>query len=343
MWLLYGANGTTGRILLRYWAEQRTAIDLPPPILAGRQESAIAALAKTYGLSYRTFGLETLLNQDFSGIRLIVNFAGPYEDTQAPWLRVCEAQGIAYLDISGEWRSLEALYENASRYAASGLVVITAAGFDTVAGEAALWAYRKKYPASKRLRLGIYAEGGFSAGTARSAFRMLPHGFWAYEAGQLIPSRNPLKLTLPQGSERVFWPATLAELKTFPAWQTIDRLETYVAVPPRYGRWTPLLERILLIAPIAGLMDHLLASQRLRLAGEMDLSARSYLFVEGEESQERLWIETEQAYLFTARSVLEVVRLYFQEGSWSGVGSAFHRYAEWLWERLSFQTGWWPV
>jgi len=342
MWLLYGANGTTGRILLRLRADQGTSHDLPPLIIAGRQEGPVSALARSYDLPYRVFDLKKLGEQDCSGIKLVVNFAGPYEDTQEPWLEACETYGIAYMDISGEWRSIGKLYEQASRFEKAGIPVIVAAGFDTIAGEASLSAYLNRYPDEKHLRVGIYAEGGFSAGTARSAFRILPHGLWAYEEGHFVRAGRPLKRRLPGGPERIFWPATLAELKTFPAWQNIKRLETYVAVPPRYGRWTPLLEKVTSVKPVARLLDRMLVSQRLRLAGEMDLGASSYLFVEGATgSEERLWVETQQAYVFTARAVLEVVRLYFEGGALPGVGSAFSRYAKQLWERLPFRVSWW--
>jgi len=343
MWLLYGANGTTGRILLRQWAEEGKRRDIPPPILAGRRAEVLSALGESYNLPTRAFTLKDLKKQDFQGIRLIVNFAGPYEDTQEPWLNLCLERGIDYVDISGEWRSIEALYERADRYAAAGRAVIVAAGFDTVAGEAALWAYRQKYPQAQRLRLGIYAEGGFSAGTARSAFRMLPHGFWGYEKGRFVPLRNMRKIALPDGRVRYFWPATLAELKTFPAWQEIERLETYVAVPPRYARWTQLLAGIAAIAPAARFLDRLIASQRLRLATEMDLSAPSFLFVEAEDTPERLWLQTPQAYAFTAEAVLEVVRLYFQQGAQPGVRSAFSQYPQALWKSLPFQARFQPA
>jgi len=343
MWLLYGANGTTGRILLRQWAEKGKKRDIPPPILAGRQTDVLAALGESYNLPTRAFTLKDLNRQDFSGIQLIVNFAGPYEDTQESWLNLCLERDIDYMDISGEWRSIGALYEQAKRYAAAGRAVIVAAGFDTVAGEAALWAYRQKYPQAQRLRLGIYAEGGFSAGTARSAFRMLPHGFWAYEKGHFIPLRNSLRVPLPDGRALTFWPATLAELRTFPAWQKIERLETYVAIPPRYARWTQVLERITAIAPVAQLLDRFIASQRLRLATEMNPSAQSFLFVEAESIPERLWLQTRQAYVFTAEAVLEVVRLYFLLGAQPGVQSAFSRYPQALWERLPFQVSFQPA
>lgn len=343
MWLLYGANGTTGRILLRQWAEEGKKRGIPPPILAGRQADVLSALGESYNLSTRVFTLKDPEKQDFSGIQLVVNFAGPYEDTQEPWLALCLERGLDYLDISGEWRSIGALYEQTDRYAAAGRAVIVAAGFDTVAGEAALWAYQQKYPQARRLRLGIYAEGGFSAGTARSALRMLPHGFWAYEKGQFVPLRNSLRVPLPNRQVRHFWPATLAELRTFPAWHEIERLETYVAVPPRYARWTQLLEGITTIAPVARLLDRLIASQRLRLATEMDLSALSFLFVEAEGLPERLWVQTSQAYVFTAKAVLEVVQLYFQQEVQPGVQSAFSRYPQALWKNLPFQMSSQPV
>jgi len=116
-----------------------------------------------------------------------------------------------------------------------------------------------------------------------------------------------------------------------------------VAVPPRYARWTQLLEGIAAIAPAARLLDCLIASQRLRLATEMDLSAPSLLFVEAEDTPERLWLQTPQAYAFTAEAVLEVVRLYFQQGAQPGVRSAFSQYPQALWKSLPFQVRFQPA
>jgi short subunit dehydrogenase-like uncharacterized protein len=48
--LLYGANGYTGELIARYAVEKGF-----PPILAGRNEAAVAALARELALEYCIF------------------------------------------------------------------------------------------------------------------------------------------------------------------------------------------------------------------------------------------------------------------------------------------------
>ena len=52
-WMIYGANGYTGRLTAREAVRRGMR-----PILAGRNEAEIRSLAKDLGLEYRVFGLD---------------------------------------------------------------------------------------------------------------------------------------------------------------------------------------------------------------------------------------------------------------------------------------------
>lgn len=335
MWLLYGANGTSGRLLLDIW--QKAWPNLPPPFLAGRDPIALRALSEQYGLPYGVFSLTQLASTALpSELRLIVNFAGPYAHTAAPWLAFCRERGLAYLDICGEWPVLQTHYEAEATYRQTQVPVILGAGYDTVAGEASLYFFRQRYPAARKLHLGIYAQGGFSAGTVQSALQTLPHRYRHWEGGQLrLSPFQSLSRPLPTGQTRTFWKATLAELLTYPAWNIdLQQLTTWVALPRRYMRWLPLLEKVFAWMPFQTKLQELIRSRRPQLAKQMDLSAQCYTFVEADETPERLYVRTPQAYVFTAWAVLQSVQLFLAEGTQPGVQSAFARWRERLWQAL---------
>lgn len=335
MWLLYGANGTSGRLLLDIW--QKTWSELPAPLLAGRDPVALQALSEQYTLPYKAFSLKELANAALPAeLRLVVNFAGPYVHTAQPWLTFCREKGLAYLDICGEWPVLQAHYEAEATYRQAQIPVLLGAGYDTVAGEATLYFFRQRYPTAQKLHLGIYAQGGFSAGTVQSALQTLPHRYRHWEGGQLqLSPFQSLKRPLPTGQIRTFWKATLAELLTFPTWNPdLQQLTTWVALPRRYMRWLPLLEKVFAWAPFQTKLQELVRSRRPQLAKHMDLSAQCYTFVEAEGISERLYVRTPQAYVFTAWTALQSVRLFLEEGAEPGVQSAFARWRERLWQAL---------
>lgn len=340
--MLYGANGTTGRLFLEVWHKSGT--ELPPCVLAGRSAHALRSLAEKYNLPYQTFTLDELPHLSLQGApKIIVNFAGPYAYTARPWLDYCLRKGIAYMDISGEWRVLADMYAQQEAFREAGVPVIPSAGFDTVIGEGAVYAFRQKYPQARALHLGIYARGGYSAGTVRSALVTLPHGYFYWERGALRPvGFSGVERRLANGKVYHFWRATLAELVTLPAWMPdLEALHTWVALPPRYMRWRPFLEKVFAWQPfmegILGLVD----TQRARLAREMDLEAPSCTFVEAPAVPEWLYVASRQPYVLTAWAVLQSLQLFFGEGAAPGVQSAFGRWKEKLWEGIpGLQTLW---
>jgi len=80
-WMIYGANGYTGELIAREAAARGLR-----PILAGRDATAVAALANELGLAHRSFpaGAPALAE-----VGLMLNCAGPFSATAAPLMRVC--------------------------------------------------------------------------------------------------------------------------------------------------------------------------------------------------------------------------------------------------------------
>ncbi|MGH7449321.1 MAG: hypothetical protein ACRELT_17240, partial [Longimicrobiales bacterium] len=79
--LLYGANGYTGRLIL----ERALGIGLRP-LLAGRNAAEVGELAGGHGLEHRAFGLDDTraLDEALSHVSVVLHAAGPFVHTAAP-------------------------------------------------------------------------------------------------------------------------------------------------------------------------------------------------------------------------------------------------------------------
>src|SRR3546814_640512 len=80
-WMIYGANGYTGRMMVAEAVKRGLR-----PVLAGRNGAELNALAAEYGLPTRVFALQAGdgLKAGLSGIGLVLHCAGPFSATSAP-------------------------------------------------------------------------------------------------------------------------------------------------------------------------------------------------------------------------------------------------------------------
>ena len=112
--LLYGANGYTGELIARLASSYGLK-----PILAGRNQNKLAALASELGLSYRVFGLEESekLEAAFMEVPLVINAAGPFIFTLKPMIEACLKTKRHYLDINGDINCFEQIktYNDAAK------------------------------------------------------------------------------------------------------------------------------------------------------------------------------------------------------------------------------------
>src|SRR5690606_7341314 len=98
-WMIYGANGYTGRLVAEA-AQQRGLA----PVLAGRNAAAVEQLGHDLGLPWRAFALDQpqAVRHGLAGIGLVLHCAGPFSQTAAPMLEACLEVRAHYLDITGE-------------------------------------------------------------------------------------------------------------------------------------------------------------------------------------------------------------------------------------------------
>ena len=248
--LLYGANGYTGRLILDAALEKGLLVTV-----AGRRREAIEPLAKERGLPFLVFGLDEAprrLAERVAPFGALLLAAGPFSRTSAPALAACLAARVPYLDITGEIAVLEAVFARHPEAVRAGVPLLPGVGFDVVPSDCLAAALAAALPGAVRLELA-FRGFGLSGGTARTMLEGLPKGALARVDGKLVavppawktrtvpfPDRTRLAVTIPWGDLSTAYRST-----------GIPNIETYVAMPPvRVAdlRWAgPLL-------PLAGLL-----------------------------------------------------------------------------------------
>jgi short subunit dehydrogenase-like uncharacterized protein len=203
-WLIYGANGYTGKLVARLAVRRGEH-----PVLAGRSAGPVGRLAAELGLKHRVFGLDepTALRHGLDGISVVAHCAGPFLATARQMALACCDVGTHYLDITGEIDVFEQLHGLDDRAAKAGVVLLPGAGFDVVPTDCLALTVAAALPGADTLDLAFLpGTGGPSGGTARTAVAMLGSGGRARVNGVItpVPVRwKSLRADFPSGPRTV--------------------------------------------------------------------------------------------------------------------------------------------
>jgi short subunit dehydrogenase-like uncharacterized protein len=229
-WMIYGANGYTGRLI----AQEARARGLTP-ILAGRG-SAVAELAQELGFAHRRFDLadSDAIRAGLDGVGLVLHCAGPFSATSAPMLEGCLAAGAHYLDITGEIDVFAQCHAQDARARERGVVVLPGAGFDVVPTDCLAAMLKRDLPTATHLVLAFEAGGGPSPGTAKTSVEGLGKGGRVRVDGEVrrVPlawkTRSFVRDGLPRTAMTIPW----GDVYTAHVSTGIPNVEVYMAVPP---------------------------------------------------------------------------------------------------------------
>lgn len=181
-WLIYGANGYSGRLIARLAVERGHK-----PILAGRSAQKVEDLARDLGLPSRAFSLDdpAATREGLAGVAAVVHAAGPFSQTARPMVEACLDRRAHYLDITGEVEVFEAIADLDGQAREGGVVLLPGAGFDVVPSDCLAAMLAARVPEPRYLDLAIRMSGGPSAGTARTMVEGLGKGGLIRRDGRL--------------------------------------------------------------------------------------------------------------------------------------------------------------
>lgn len=263
--VLFGATGYTGRLTAR--ALHARGIDFA---IAGRNRSRLEALAgETGDPEIHVSGVDDVgaLTRAVEGSRVLISCVGPFVDLGDAAVEAALGAGVHYIDSTDEGdfiARLLARFDDRAR--AAGITLAPAFGFDEVPADVAatLAAQDLRDP---EVDLTYAVPTTFSAGTARSALRILPR------EGQWIEGGRALRIRMGRRSRWVPMPpplgpklavsAPLAIGYLAPLHLETRALRVYVTVSPARRMAAsvllPLVRMAMAVRPLRGAADLLVA------------------------------------------------------------------------------------
>lgn len=163
--LIYGATGYTGKLTAR--AAKRQGLK---PILAGRSEEKVKALAQDLGFEWRAFDLSetSKLDAALKEVDVVLHVAGPFSATSKPMADACLRTKTHYLDITGEIAVFEALAARNAEAKGAGIMLLPGVGFDVVPSDCLAAHVKRRLPDAEDLKMYIGGLAGVSRGTAKT-------------------------------------------------------------------------------------------------------------------------------------------------------------------------------
>lgn len=236
--LIYGANGQTGQLVV----DALLARGLKP-VLGGRNDARVKALAEARGLRHRIFDLDDRngLDHGISGFRLVVNLAGPFVGTSTALAQGCLRVGAHYADISAELADFRSLQPLAERASDSGVMLLPGIGFGFLITECLALHAWQRHRAAVQMQVGIrYSHHGQSRGSLKTLLENPALPGFRLEAGQLKSTaafENQAEFDFGDGGRRrcASYPWR-AEALAIAASTGLSTVETHIALP-RLAQW----------------------------------------------------------------------------------------------------------
>lgn len=181
--LIYGANGYTGELIVRYAVERGLR-----PVIAGRNETAIRTLAEKYHLESRVFALDdtSRLESALNDVKMVLHCAGPFSLTFRPMVEACLRTGRHYADITGEISVFEACAALSKKAEDAGIMVMPGVGFDVVPSDCLARHLKDRLPSANRLTLAWYGIGRLSHGTQTTMTMNVGRGGAVRRNGKIV-------------------------------------------------------------------------------------------------------------------------------------------------------------
>lgn len=309
-WLLYGANGYTGKLIAKEAIARGHT-----PTLAGRSEMKLIPMAKEMGLDYIIFDLnDNNIDKIVSDYDLVFHSAGPYIHTSAPMVKACLKAGTNYLDITGEIPVLEQHFKLDIQARQKEMAIIPGAGFDVIPTDCVAKQLSEKISDATQLEIAIALcteVGCVSPGTLKTVFEYIAPNMLVRREGKLT------KIPLGSGSKEVQF--SDINRKVAPTiWA--DLVTAYVSTGiPNITVYAPHSKSIVNMMKETKFkkdkVDEWINENVHGPSEETQQTERSHIWAKvandnGDEAQ--LWLETMEAYRFTAIAAIRSVEKVFE-------------------------------
>ncbi|MFO7664965.1 MAG: saccharopine dehydrogenase NADP-binding domain-containing protein [Chloroflexota bacterium] len=314
-WLLYGAYGFTGRLLVAEAVRRGHR-----PVLAGRDAARLDELGAQYDLDWLALDLDYAprLHQAVERFDLVFHAAGPFIHTSESMIRACLAGGAHYIDITGEINVFENTFSHDAEARTRGVALMSGGGFDIVPTDCLARYVADQMPDATHLETAFYGMADLTSGTVKSALANLdkaPGGSVVRRNNRLVSQplgKGSRKVRFSDGREHHVSPFPWGDLVAAAHTTGIPNITCYIALPRVPGmRWTSsLLTRVLATSPARRVANRLADWAFSGPDEEAQRTARTYLYaraLNGAGQSAEAWLETGEVYRFTALAGIQLV------------------------------------
>lgn len=307
-WLLYGAYGYTGRLIVEEALKRGHR-----PTLAGRNAGKLQALGEQHDLEWLALDLDYAerLRDTVERFDLVFHAAGPFIHTAEPMVQACLAGRTHYLDITGEIPVFEMTLSYDAHAREQGVVLVSGAGFDIVPTDCLAKHVADQLPDAVHLETAVTALSGVSAGTTKSLLEMtavMPKGGIVRRNGRLVSrplGADTRKVTFSDGKTRTVTAIPWGDLAAAEITTGIPNVTSYLALklPPGTGTLAPLGTRLMSIGAVRGALNKVVDALVRGPNATQRETSRSYAWARATDADgnfREAWLETMEAYRFTA-------------------------------------------
>ncbi len=315
-WMLYGAYGYTGKLIL----EEAIKNDLNP-VLAGRNSEKLISLAEKNSLEYKVFNLDDqkIINETIEGFDLVLNAAGPFNETSLPIVKGCLENSSSYMDITGEINVFEKNFSFHERARDLGIVLISGVGFDVVPSDCLIKYVSEKVENPTHLELGVAGLGGLSGGTLKTMIKNLPYGTVVRRDGKIIlqpMGKNPKEIRFMDKIQKKLYPISWGDIATAYRSTKIPNITVYMQLPKYFNNLTgpieSLVRKILKLETVQNMIMSWIENNVEGPNEEERGSAKSYLWAkaynENTGDSYEAWLKTLESYQLTAVSAIKCIK-----------------------------------
>lgn len=260
---VYGATGYTGRLVASELAGRGCEV-----VVAGRSEGALVALARELEAEFGTppdvrparVEEPEALRAALRGCDAVAACAGPFAHAGEPVLAAAVAEGVPYVDTSGEQAFIRSVFERWDvPAAAAGVALVPALGFDYCLGDClAALAADDLGPLTAVTVAYAVEHFAMTRGTLRSALEMLRGEgdvvYEDYDWRPAPPERARARMVVGDGPAQAVLRYPAGEVITVPrhvdvarvtTWLTAATLARVEALVPAVGALAPAASRLL--------------------------------------------------------------------------------------------------
>jgi short subunit dehydrogenase-like uncharacterized protein len=311
-WMIYGANGYTGRLVARFAKARQLS-----PVLAGRHAEPILLLARELGFESRVFDLAdpTVAAAQLAGVAAVLHCAGPFSATSRPMLAACVRAGAHYLDITGEIAVFEDIHSRHQEIRDAGIVAIPGVGFDVVPTDCLAAMLKRELGSATHLKLAFKSRHGkLSPGTAKTMVEGLPEGGRIRKDGRIVKVPSAYKVeTIPFTESFSGTAVTIPWGDVATAYYStgIPNIEVFLGMAEKQIRKTKtsaFMRWLLGLAPVQAFLKAQIAR---RVKGPTDEQrARDEVYIYGEARDDdghriAMRLRTREGYTLTAESAVK--------------------------------------